>query len=269
MEETRIGSGWRVRGLYPQVLFDLVAITLLGALFGVLLLEGERALGPLWIDRTTVYGPRATHDVITTVMRLVTRLGEEAALAVGFLSAAWLARRKRGVAWSRYFILVGIGGLALDNLIKPLVGRPRPVFEQLVPGTGPSLPSGHVVGTTALLFALAYVFGDHPDPRIRRSMWAVAASGSVAMAASRIYLGVHWPSDTLIGIWLGALWARRCFDRVRLDEMLLAPVRRLPTRPLFGWIPGRASTAPAHRASRRPPRPVCRLRGTGRPRGAS
>jgi membrane-associated phospholipid phosphatase len=103
-----------------------------------------------------------------------------------------------------------VGALALDNAIKPLVGRPRPIFDQLVAGRGPSFPSGHTTGTTALLFAVAYYAAAGRGRGVRIALWSAALSGSILMAVTRIYLGVHWPTDVVAGLILGMVWAIIC-----------------------------------------------------------
>lgn len=112
--------------------------------------------------------------------------------------------------------------LALDlvscNLIlKPLFDRARPfVFrpglELLVPPpTDPSFPSGH----TAASFAAAFALKEAGSP-----LWKPAMAIAVAMAFSRLYLFVHWPSDVLGGAllgaaagWAGAKLAQRLFPK--------------------------------------------------------
>ena len=189
---------------------NLSILVVVAILVGGLLVDAEALFGPLWIDRAASAVPAIHSPGPSAVMLAVTRFGEEAVLAVAFLGLTWWAWRSRGVVWARFFAVVMVGALALDNIVKPFVGRPRPQFEQLVPGTGFSVPSGHVVGISALLLALAYFVGAERSRSARRMIFVVAAAGIVAMAASRIYLGVHWPSDTLAGMWLGALWAWQC-----------------------------------------------------------
>lgn len=91
--------------------------------------------------------------------------------------------------------------LVLCNLIlKPLVGRVRPFVihpvELLVPPpTDASFPSGHTAASFAAVFALK---------ASGSPLWKPALAVAVAMAFSRLYLYVHWPSDVLFGALVGA-----------------------------------------------------------------
>lgn len=102
-------------------------------------------------------------------------------------------------------------GLVLDLLccnllLKPLIGRGRPFLLRpeltlLVPPPGDaSFPSGHTAAAFAAVFALRTA---------ESPLWRPALALAAAMAFSRLYLYVHWPSDVAGGILLGALvgWA--------------------------------------------------------------
>lgn len=94
-----------------------------------------------------------------------------------------------------------ITDLVLCNLIlKPLVGRVRPFVVQSVellisPPTDASFPSGHTAASFAAVFALK---------ASGSPLWKPALAVAVAMAFSRLYLYVHWPSDVLGGALVGA-----------------------------------------------------------------
>lgn len=94
-----------------------------------------------------------------------------------------------------------ITDLVLCNLIlKPLVGRVRPFVVQPVallipPPTDASFPSGHTAASFAAVFALK---------ASGSPLWKPALAVAVAMAFSRLYLYVHWPSDVLGGALVGA-----------------------------------------------------------------
>ena len=91
--------------------------------------------------------------------------------------------------------------------LKELVNRPRPRLGQLVAGTGESFPSGHVMAAVAIWGLLppvvALVSG-------RRSAWwwsvGISATIIAAVSFSRVYLGVHWLSDVVGALLLGALY---------------------------------------------------------------
>ena len=125
----------------------------------------------------------------------------------------------------------------LEFTLKASVGRDRPDLERLVAGNGPSFPSGHVMAAVALWGLVPLVVALYTPHR--RVWWAtVLGSGSLIMAigASRIYLGVHWFSDVVGGLIVGAFFllgvewvlVRRhrrdpCTRGCRCDELRASP----------------------------------------------
>jgi len=124
-------------------------------------------------------------------------------------TALFLAWRKRSEAFG--LIFSAGGGAALNALLKLLIARPRPssdlvtVFRRV---GGRSFPSGHVtfyVCYFGFLFFLAYAH----LPRgslIRRAALILTATPIALVGLSRIYLGAHWPSDTIGAYLMSGLW---------------------------------------------------------------
>jgi undecaprenyl-diphosphatase len=105
------------------------------------------------------------------------------------------------------------GGGILDNVIKQMVHRTRPVYgAAYLTDNSFSFPSGHAVGSIIGIGMLLYVLGMYWHPR----HWAWVATLVLGIAAvilvglSRVYLGVHYPSDVLGGWALGAVWMAVC-----------------------------------------------------------
>lgn len=124
-----------------------------------------------------------------------------AALAiVGLISAAtWIARRRLGpaLAFAALALLPWLG----SSVVKDVVQRPRPLSTGLphhvLTDTGFSFPSGHTSFAVALALALLIVFG---QDRLRRPLTAFAVVAPLLTAFSRVYLGVHNPSDVLASL---------------------------------------------------------------------
>lgn len=91
-------------------------------------------------------------------------------------------------------VSAGLSG-TITYLLKVLVARPRPPVEAMLAASTPSFPSGH----TTIAFALAVSLGEL-EPDIRKYLYLIASS----VALTRIYLGVHYPSDILAGAVIGA-----------------------------------------------------------------
>ena len=103
---------------------------------------------------------------------------------------------------------IAAGGTQLwVEVIKRLWRRARPaVIKPLIEATGFSFPSGHAATAAAFYLSLAFILNRHLKTQ-GRIVNAVAATLIALVALSRVYLGVHYASDVLGGIVLGAGWA--------------------------------------------------------------
>lgn len=146
-------------------------------------------------------------QALTTVARVVTWAGSAFLLVplalVCCLALARAGRRREAVA-----LALSLGGaMLLANLVKLLVSRPRPLVEHLQAVSGSSFPSGHATQASAFWFALVFALRAAGGSRVATAIAAVLALGLVlAVAASRVYLGVHYPADVLAGVLLGTGW---------------------------------------------------------------
>jgi membrane-associated phospholipid phosphatase len=100
------------------------------------------------------------------------------------------------------------GGWAV-TLLKGEVARPRPTLvPHWVDAANASFPSGHAAGSAMVYLTLAALATQVVRDRAARRYFLVAAILLVgAIGTSRVYLGVHWPSDVLAGWSFGTLWA--------------------------------------------------------------
>jgi PAP2 superfamily protein len=106
------------------------------------------------------------------------------------------------------FVVAG-GGAALNAIMKAAFERPRPELWPRLPDQGFSFPSGHAMETTIVFGYFAYLIA-REAPRRAGAAYLSAAVGIVLIALSRLYLGVHWPSDVIGGIAMGYLWVWAC-----------------------------------------------------------
>jgi len=166
-------------------------------------------LGPEWVEETIMeISSLGGYPILFTLIAVV----------VGYL----LVVRRYGPA---LYVLLSVGlGTAVSQLLKSLYDRPRPdLVDHLVTTHTASFPSGHATMSTVVYLTLAALIIRLVNHRgVRLYVLAVAILISVAVGLSRIYLGVHWPSDVAAGWSLGAAWASLSW----LVVSLLRRVRR-------------------------------------------
>jgi membrane-associated phospholipid phosphatase len=135
------------------------------------------------------------------VMQAISNLGAALALTGAALALTALLLWKR-LHREALFVVLSLGGAALLNaLLKQLFQRPRPdIVAPVVTVHGFAFPSGHTMSSMALACAVAFLCW-HVHWRYRWPVSIGALAFAVAVGASRVYLGVHYPSDVLAG-WL-------------------------------------------------------------------
>lgn len=144
--------------------------------------------------------------------REVTALGSSTVLLLVIWSVAgylWLERR--------YGLLVLVlvstyGGMALSTGLKEWFGRPRPsVVPHLVAVGSPSFPSGHSLVSAVVYLTLGALLARAAADRLTRMYFvALAAALTGLIGVSRVYVGVHYPTDVLGGWIFGLVWALLC-----------------------------------------------------------
>ena len=174
------------------------------ALFGILAL-GAMLHALRWDPAITDAAIDARTGTRDDVALAISRLGSTPiVLAVAALAA--------GVAWPRCrplavaIVVLALARPLVEFGLKELIDRDRPQGDRLVRGRGPSFPSGHPFATAASWGFLPLVVALYTR---RRIVWWLVAVGAwtlvVLVAASRVWLGVHWASDALAGVLLAVL----------------------------------------------------------------
>lgn len=155
---------------------------------------------PPWISQWDTslllsINPALLNPIFNTIFGLITHLGSTFAMVVIGVALYWLGYRKEAVL---IFATVVIGTIVLGPL-KVIFNRPRPyaTLSSVTPiayETGPSFPSGH----TERVFALAAVV---PSRRSLKVLFLYLLA--IAVAFSRVYVGVHYPLDAIVGAIIG------------------------------------------------------------------
>lgn len=165
----------------------------------------------LWIQQNL------QSDTLTSFLEFMTDLGNAGIIWIASAVILLLNERTRsiGIAVS---LAIFLDVIVTNGIMKPLIARPRPfllypaIVPLITPPTGFSFPSGHSVSSFAAAFVL---YGLLP-----KRYGIPAVSIAVLISLSRIYLGVHYPSDILAGLLLGFVIAKAVLWLMHKTEML-------------------------------------------------
>jgi undecaprenyl-diphosphatase len=221
----RYGDFWRdVRrgrksAVRTQVAIAGIAVLLLGTLafftFGHVVATGAtRELDESIVsalrnrdDPAAGWGPRWLNGGA----RDITAFGSVTVVTLVSLAAVGAALLQRDWRLAALFVVAAAGGAILNTSLKELYARPRPSLPLVVPAANPSFPSGHAMLSASVYLSLAVVLALR---RTRRAVqvYVVSLAGllTILVGASRVYLGVHYPTDVLAGWLAGILWAVLC-----------------------------------------------------------
>jgi len=160
--------------------------------------DPARPIGPWWLEAAMID---------------VTSLGGWAVLAMlTTLVVVYLFITARtGAAW---LVLASVaGGSVLSSLLKIGFARPRPeLVDHLVNVSSASFPSGHAMLSAATYLTLGALLARTETRRsVRGFIFGVAVALTLVIGMSRVYLGVHYPTDVLAGWCMGASWALACW----------------------------------------------------------
>lgn len=154
-------------------------------------------LGPGWLQSAmldvTAIGGVAVLTLITVIV-------------VGFLAVS----RKGKLA---LFVVTAVStGALVSTLLKSLFDRPRPnLVSHLIDVNTTSFPSGHAMNSAVVYLTLAALLArTRMDNATRIYILSMAIALALTIGFSRVYLGVHWPSDVIAGWAVGAFWAALC-----------------------------------------------------------
>jgi undecaprenyl-diphosphatase len=159
-------------------------------------------IGPPWMEE---------------MARDVTALGSYAILSVvscAVIIYLFMARQRTAAFW----VLAAVGGgVVLSNLLKFTFERPRPdLVPHAVRVFTTSFPSGHATLSAITYLTLGALLASlHDSVRFKVYFLSLAILLTVSVGISRIYLGVHYPTDVLAGWCIGAAWAAFCWTIFR------------------------------------------------------
>jgi undecaprenyl-diphosphatase len=147
------------------------------------------------------------------VVRDITALGSVAVLVllVGLVIGLLLLKGRRRTAC--FILIATVGGTVIGSAVKTLLARPRPdIVPHLMEVTSLSFPSGHSMMSSVVYLTLGALLGQTMARRREKIyLFGAAILLTVLVGLSRVYLGVHYPTDVLAGWSAGTAWALACW----------------------------------------------------------
>ena len=157
---------------------------------------------------TDLIGPPWAEEM----MRDLTALGSYAFVTLVVVAATGYLLLVRKRALAVLMVVAVAGGMLISNLLKSGFDRPRPDLEHAARVFTPSVPSGHAMLSAVTFLTLgALLTRVNVDWRAKLYFLAVAVLLTIIIGISRIYLGVHYPSDVIAGWCVGSAWALLCW----------------------------------------------------------
>ena len=178
-----------------------VAIVIVGVLLEMV--DSDAGLAR-WDESAARFGAENASDASTAVLEGITHIGSWwfVTIVIAVVGVVqYRIHRSRAILAFLAFAVLTTG--AVNTLVKLIVDRDRPDFDRLVHAGGSAFPSGHSATAAATYAAVAFVLC-RTQPRSRRiAISAAAVVITIAVAASRVLLGVHWVTDVVAGVLVG------------------------------------------------------------------
>jgi undecaprenyl-diphosphatase len=201
-----------IRGFWSALAAVLTLAALVGVLaIGVLALLAKVVMEGVTqgFDENVLRGLEASRSpLFNEIMLEISTIGSGVPLILMVFVAAlllWLTRHR----WSAGLLVVGsLGGTIINRVLKMSFDRERPsVVEAVEVVRSLYFPSGHATSSFIVYGTLAYILTQiSKQHSVRMAIWIIAAGMIVLVGFSRMYLGVHYPTDVAGGFLVGLAW---------------------------------------------------------------
>jgi undecaprenyl-diphosphatase len=149
----------------------------------------------------------STSPVLLSIMKFISFIGSGWFLipAIGIVIMYTFIKKRHYI--SKILLANTLGSWIFNYILKWIFQRTRPFDYALVKQGGLSYPSGHSMVTMSMYLAIAYLLSRNVHDAIKkRNIYIIASSIIILMGVSRMYLGVHWPTDIVGGYIMGYLF---------------------------------------------------------------
>ena len=158
------------------------------------------------------------NPTLDRIMLGITRLGDPITVVVIVVIALAIMWWRHYRLEAKIFFLNCIGGVILSDGLKLAFSKSRPqLWDSIISEETYSYPSGHALGSMIVYGFLANLLSDR-YPRYAMTIYSVATIIIGAIGLSRLYLGVHWPTDVIAGYGVGFLWITLTITMLNLQK---------------------------------------------------
>ncbi|MFJ7974440.1 phosphatase PAP2 family protein [Peribacillus sp. NPDC096379] len=188
------------------IAFLISLFSLIGFCVMAILVSGKRIVQ---FDQSVISFIRGFESsVVTSIMKFFTFIGSlPFVLVISLIALILLDKVLKHRIELLLFIVVMIGTPLLNQVLKFVFQRARPDFHRLIEVEGFSFPSGHAMSAFAVYGILSFLLWRHIPTRLGRVTLIMFSSLFILMiGVSRIYLGVHYPSDIIGGYFASSCW---------------------------------------------------------------
>lgn len=220
----KISNFW-LRHVYPRLAPLIATIGIVGLASCLLILFVLAKLAEEVLEREAfsfdtsflLWLHQFANPSLDAVMLTITKLGNPSIVVI-------VAGLTLGILWLRHyreeakiFAIACLGAFILNTGLKLVFSKPRPeLWHRLIPETSYSFPSGHALGSMVLYGLIAYLLAIH-YPQFAKFIYTFSVVLITLIGISRLYLGVHWPTDIIAGYGVGFLWLMVCTTMLKLQ----------------------------------------------------
>ncbi len=159
------------------------------------------------------------NPTLDRLMQIITRFNDPNVVSIMAGFALILLLWKRCYPEVKIFLIDCAGGVILSYGLKSVFGKTRPdLWQSPIKEVSFSYPSGHALGSIVFYGFLAHLIATR-YPQFSWLIYLLAAAFIGAIGLSRLYLGVHWPTDIIGGYGIGFLWLTFCITMLKLQKL--------------------------------------------------
>lgn len=174
---------------------------------------------PFLFDQAVIEAVRSySSPTMDSFMLFMTEWGSGFTLGLLLLiSMIWLFVKRNNLYEMLFYLITVAGGGLLNLLLKNFFERERPNVNRIVEADSFSFPSGHSMGSMTYYGFLGYLILRSKQKPLSKAGWGILCCLAILLiGVSRIYLGVHYPSDVLAGYLAGGVWLILCISLLEI-----------------------------------------------------